>query len=69
MVFMSDDGDAFFTAWECLEGKATPGNSLYLAVDRSWRKAIGKHVNPFQCNHVMIETLHVGPSDHHYALH
>lgn len=56
-VFMSDDADAFFTAWVGVFGGQGHTRKLLCAwhIDRSWRKAISKHVNAFQCYHVMIE--------------
>jgi len=54
-VFMSDDAQQFYNAWNTVYG-ATPAKLLCMwHVDRSWRKSLSEHVEGSQCR---IEIYH-----------
>lgn len=54
-VFMSDDADAFYNAWQIVFGGETRRLLCFFHVDRAWRKNLSEHIKEKQD---LVETYH-----------
>ena len=54
-VFMSDDADAFYNAWQIVFGGEAKRLLCFFHVDRAWRKNLNEHIKNKQD---LVETYH-----------
>ena len=54
-IFMSDDADAFYNAWQTVFGGEAKKLLCFFHVDRAWRKNLNEHIKNKQD---LVETYH-----------